>query len=248
MRWLQRFCGWVSVFCLAIALGVVALFAYPKVLFAHHYTANGLTLYADRSHNATATQELLERISSAMSQSPLGAPERHYELYSVRSKWREKLFFAPAPKAGGVVYPPITSRHTFLTAINPKGDRLIKGTAVIKPPRTLSFYMLHELTHLRMFEILGSVGFYRMPHWVREGMPDYVALGPLMQSERAEILNWSRARFDLVQRFGAYPKERALVSYYIDHLGFSPEVLMSLRTPMDEALNLARADKFGGEG
>ena len=248
MRRFQCLCGWVSVICLVVAVGVVGLFAYPKVLFAHHFTAGGLTLYADRSHNAKATQELLERISSAMSQSPLGAPERHYELYSIRSKWREKLFFAPAPKAGGVVYPPITSRHTFLTAMDPKGDRLIKGTAVIKPPRTLSFYMVHELTHLRMHEILGSVGFYRMPHWVREGMPDYVALGSLTQSERAEILDWSGARFDLVQRFGAYPKERALVSYFIDHLGFSPEVLMSMRTQMDEALRIARADGFGGEG
>ena len=246
MRTLQALCGWVAFGCLLITLIILGLFANPTILFAHKFEAGRITLYADRAQDKAATEALLANVSEAMDASPLGASEQPYTLYSSKSAWREAFFLGPAPKAGGVVYPPLSGRHAFLTGIDPASNRLLKGRAVIAPPRTLAFYMIHELTHVRMHEMAGTVGFYRMPHWVREGVPDYVALGPLNAQDIATIIDWDGPRFDLISRFGAYPKERAAASIAIHHLGFTAIELMSTRMEFSDILERLRTNGIGG--
>jgi hypothetical protein len=52
------------------------------------------------------------------------------------------------------------------------------GRHTVPPPRTLSYYLIHEITHLMVADRVGAVGIVRMPRWVNEGFADYVALGP----------------------------------------------------------------------
>ena len=247
MRSMQQICGWIAVGCLFVTVALAALFANPSILFAHRYDANSFTLYTDKAHDLDAVQRLLADVEAALNASPLGAPEQPYAVYSTATRLRSGLFFAPVPKAGGVVYPLLTGKHAFLTGIDPAADRLLKGPHVIAPPRTLRFYMIHELTHLRMHDLMGTIGFYRQPHWVREGLPDYVALGALSDEDISAILNWSGDWIDMVRRYGAYPVERAIVSYAIHHLGFSAQALMSLDMTLNDALSMMRADGFGEE-
>ena len=48
----------------------------------------------------------------------------------------------------------------------------------IAHPRTLTYYISHEFTHTIMGRNLSDRTWRRLPHWIFEGYPDYVGLGP----------------------------------------------------------------------
>lgn len=220
--------GFVALLLVGFLAGVIA---FPRPLFAYSYHVAGLTLHSDRSLNAAGTRDFLRDVKARLDHSMLGPDAEALTLYSAGG-WRERLFFTHVQSAGGVVYVPLSRRHAFLSRIDTKGDRLIKNGTIIAPPRTASYYAVHELAHLRVAAMVGALRFHRMPVWVREGLADYVALGPMAPDTRKAIMAWNGPRLPLMQRYGAYPEFRAMVDFAINDLGWSKELLIS--TEMNE--------------
>ena len=87
-------------------------------------------------------------------------------------------------------------------------DRLIKGDNTMTPPRTLTYYGVHELTHLTHMAAIGRLNYLLQPTWVREGLADYAALGPADPATIAAVTSWTGRRLPLMQTYGSYPEFR----------------------------------------
>ena len=236
-RALIRF-GLAALIAEAFLVGIVA---FPQPLFAYSYHVPGLTLQSDRSMNAAGTQDFLADVKTRLDQSILGPDTAALALYSAGG-WRKRLFFTYVQSAGGVVYVPVSRNHAFLSPIDTKADRLIKDGTVIAPPRTASYYAVHELAHVRVAAMNGALRFHRMPAWVREGLADYVALGPMTPDTRKAIMEWDGPRLPLMQRYGAYPEFRAMVDFVINDLGWTTELLISTEMDQTAMRNAMAAD------
>lgn len=237
MRWLWRSLGALVAVSVILTVALLALIARPGIFFAHAVTHERLSFLSTTAQPEAATRAFLEDVSERLNASVLGPPEQEYTLYSTDMTWRTKLFFTYVQKAGGVVYVPIGPRHAFLTGSDIPNDRLLKAGATIVPPRTLSYYAVHELTHLRMAEMVPVLDYHRLPRWVREGIPDYVALGPVSTSEKDAILDWGGTHLSRMIAHGSYPMERVLVDFALNSLAIPVEALIS--NPMDRSEILA---------
>lgn len=219
------------------------ILAFPGAAFRFSYAEAGIVLHADRSQNDYAARAFLRDVATALDQSPLGPPERDLHLYS-SGGLRAKLFFAPVSPAGGTVYVPLSARHAFLRRLDLKGNRLIKGDVIIDPPRTAQYYAVHELSHLRVAEIVGPIRFHTMPAWVREGLPDFIALGAPGAAEAAKILAWDGPPVPLMIDHGSYPLFRVLVDFAVNRLGW--DMAQLLATDLDAGAMRDLMRKGGG--
>ncbi len=246
MKRLVRGIGWLILGVICMNVAFFAFLANPRFLFAHAVTNGPLTFYATTPLDRAATTAFLDDVSERMSASVLGPPEADYALYSTDETWRKRLFFTYLQRAGGVTYVPFGPRNAFLTGADIPRDRLLKKGADIVPPRTLSYYAVHELTHLRMAEMLPSLDYHRLPRWVREGVPDFVALGPVSQDARKDILEWAGTPLERMITYGSYPLERVLVDFALGHLALPIETLIS--QPMTEAEIMSLLETARQEG
>ena len=206
-RWLRYLGGLAAAI---VAHNVLAWFIFAFPMWAFPYQAGTDRL---RFHAATplpdVTAEIAARIMRELDTGPLPPGAGPYHVYVTGSGWRERLFFAGAPGAGGVVYALASKRNVFLSGADLGQNRLLKGEVTIPPPRTLSYYVKHELTHLAQLERLGVRAYYSMPRVLREGTADIVALGPA-GPELREAVTAHRGNdlLPLMQAFGAYPEFR----------------------------------------
>ena len=195
-----------------MAFGIAV--AYPGWAFSHEAGSNRL-----RVHAATPlpdeTADWARQVMADLEAGPLPPQGDVYHIYISGGGWRETLFFAPARGAGGLVYALASGRNVFLSGADIMEDRLLKGDVVIQPPRTLSYYARHELTHLAQRERLGVWRYFRMTRTVREGIADYVALGPAdadLRDAVATVADSPEAQLQLMMAFGAYPQFRVDVT------------------------------------
>ena len=100
-----------------------------------------------------------------------------------------------------------------MSGANIEADRLTKGDYVIMPPRTLSYYLKHELTHIVQIERLGTLRYVAMSRDVREGVADYVALGSADETLRSAVAAHipGADRLPLMQAHGVYPEFHVMV-------------------------------------
>ena len=153
---------------------------------------------------------------AALQDTPFGQPDHPIDVFIVDGGWRHRLFFAGAPWAGGLTYPIFWRDRVFLRDVDLEAGRLIYDGAPVPPPRDLTYYLVHEITHLRHAEVMGAVEMFRSPHWVREGVPDLAALGPA----GPELLQAAMAGEDLPRAaFGSYPIERVCVTIVLSRPG-----------------------------
>ncbi len=210
-----------------------ALYANPEPFFEHSYSGHGLTWSAVDPIDEASADQALAKAAMILADSPLGAPERSYKAFDTNNSWRTKLFFASVPKAGGVTYYPFAKREAYLSGADVASDVLIKDAYRVTPPRTLTYYLVHEFTHLRIGELTGPIEYHRLPKWIMEGICDVVALGMMDEAEIAQMFTWDGTPLERMQSHGSYPIERALVSFAHLHLGLSPRDLIS--EPMDRS-------------
>lgn len=193
---------------------VVASYAAPAPFFAYGVSHAGMTLRSDRPLDAGMARVRLAAVAETLEATGIGPLPEGLAFHAAHDGWRERLFFLSVPGAGGVVYAPISHRNAFLVAIDPRANRISKNGHVITPPRTLEYYMIHEAAHLMTAARVGTLRFHLMPHWVREGTADYVALGPMAPDLAAALLaaGRERATLDEMRAHGAYPIARAKVT------------------------------------
>lgn len=227
----------------AVASIAVGLMALPDPLFAYSAGTGQLIIASDRPIPAEGGDRLIRRCEQLLERSPLKAESRHYRLYVANESWRNRLFFLPVPGAGGVVYYAL-GRHAFLSGANFETGRLMKSGQSIGPPRTLAYYCAHELTHIVIGDHIGLAGLLRLPDWVGEGLPDYVATEERESFEQLDTALGDRpVDIEMMRAHGAYPRYRLLVTYFIEKQGWSSERLLQTRLTYAEAVELMRRSK-----
>lgn len=208
-RWVLRV---AAVFVVGNLL-LVAAVAFPGWAFAHSFETDRLAVHSV-SPLPPETAAWVAGVEAALDASPLPPATRKLDIYITGDGWRDRLFFLGAPGVGGLVYAFISNGNVFLSGADIPADRLLKWGETIPPPRTLTFYAVHELTHLIQIQELGTLGYVSMDRWIREGVADFVALGPVNATDAAAIRAYPETadRLPLLQQYGAYPEYRLQVT------------------------------------
>ncbi len=242
MRVIRRMLLWSATALGTFVLGFAGLIAWPAPLFAYSAGTGKIVVASDRPIPAAGGERFLRDCERLLARSPLKAESSRYRIYITNTDWRHHLFFLPAPDAGGLAYS-FSGGRAFLAGANFETGRLIKWGYVTTPPRTLAYFCAHELTHIVVFEHLGLIASERQPQWVHEGFPDYVAIENRESFEELrKALGGRPVDVPMMQHYGAYPRYRLLVTYFLERKGWSVEDLLRTTLSFEEASAIMRAD------
>lgn len=222
---------------LALAFGAIvaiggayaATLAFPQPLFAYAHVSGQLTFRSDAPIDAASADAVARDIRAKLDASPFPMDGGQYILYVANDPWRRRVLFALAPDAGGFVVPTIAPRHTFLSGADFPTNRLrAPDGTLLPPPRSLSYYGAHEIAHLAAAQRVGHWRAFVMPEWVREGIADYAALGPVrdLVALRRELGERPLGRKDW-DAHGYYVRYRMLVTHYLDKEQWTLDQLMA---------------------
>jgi hypothetical protein len=243
MRFLKRLLLWSGTVLVVVLLTMVDLLVWPEPLFAHTASSGRIVVASDRPIPAAGGERFLRDCERLLARSPLKAEGRRYHIYVTNEDWRHRLFFLPAPTAGGLAYYYGVGGDAFLSGADFETGRLIKWGYVTTPPRTLAYFCAHELTHIVVGEHLGVIASERQPKWVHEGFPDYVAIENRQTFEELRAALGERpVDVRMMQQYGAYPRYRLVVTYFLEKKGWSVEELLRTRLSFEEASAMMRTD------
>jgi hypothetical protein len=220
----------IAGFCLTLAAyaGLFAAIARPGAFYGHSSGAGLVTFHAAEPLPPEAVQ-LAEAVTAAFAGSPLGLPAHPVDVWLVEEGWPVRLFFAGSPRASGLTYPVASTRNVFLRHADLPRDRLIRDGVAVTPPRTLVYYLVHEITRLMVAERVGPLRIVRMPRWINEGFADYVALGPAPPGMVARALAGERLP---ASRWGTYAEERVCVTLALARLSGDLDALFAMDAAM----------------
>lgn len=194
----------------------LALLCFPQPFFRWSVSAANLTLYSDEPFSAEAGKKVLELTRAKLSASPLYSAQEHHAAFICNARWRQRLFFNRNYGVGGINFYPLTS-NVFLRDAVIEDNRLISPSGKPVPgDRTLDYFIVHEITHTLTKREAGWSRHWRLPEWIREGYPDYVAKGISFNydearraflEETAEMDRW---------KSGLYLRYHLLVAHLLD--------------------------------
>ncbi len=243
MRSLKRILLWSATVLTLVLLIFSALVAWPAPLFAYTAGAGKIVVGSDQPIPAAGGERFLRDCERLLARSPLKAESDRYHIYVTNEAWHHRLFFLPAPDAGGVAYFYGFGGNAFLSGGNFKTGRLIKWGYVTTPPRTLAYFCAHELTHIVVGEHLGVIASESQPKWVHEGFPDYVAIEDRQSFEALrDALGDRPVDIPMIQAYGTYPRFRLLVTYFLEKKGWSVDELLRTKLTFGRAMAMMRAD------
>jgi hypothetical protein len=220
----------IAGFCLTLAAyaGLFAAIARPGAFYGHSSGAGLVTFHAAEPLPPEAVP-LAEAVTAAFAGSPLGLPAHAVDVWLVEEGWPVRLFFAGSPRASGLTYPVASTRNVFLRHADLPRDRLIRDGVAVTPPRTLVYYLVHEITRLMVAERVGPLRIVRMPRWINEGFADYVALGPAPPGMVARALAGERLP---ASRWGTYAEERVCITLALARLSGDLDALFAMDAAM----------------
>ena len=218
------------------------VFARPEPFFAFSRTVENITIY-DVQPIPNSADVALRQMVNTLNASPFEPGQM--SLFVANDGWRNKLYFFLAQEAGGVVYYPVTYDHGFLSGADYSTGQLIKDGRKVAPPRTLAYYGSHELTHAMTGQRVGALRYHLMPEWVREGIADYVALGAPQNYARMDtVLGEDPPTLQILDAFGAYPRYRLLVSWFLEEQDWTLDALLETDMTENTALAEMREDLY----
>jgi hypothetical protein len=168
---------------------------------------------------------MAREVTAAFVASPLGLPGRQVDIWLVDEGWPVRLFFAGSLRASGLTYPGDVDPERVPAPCRHGGKTGCAGRLAVPPPRTLSYYLIHEITHLMVAERVGAWRIVRMPRWMNEGFADYVALGPAPP----QMVALAEAGAPCPPRhWGTYGRERVCVTLALARLSGDLDALFAL--------------------
>lgn len=241
LRLVMRIVLWIGAAYAGASLLFCALIIWPDPLFAFTLGSGKIIVASDRPIPSTGGERFLRDCERLLERSPLKAEGAQYRLYVTNEPWRYHLFFLADPAAWGIAYG-IAADHAFLGGADFETGRVVHRGYVGTPPRTLAYLCAHELTHVIVRQHTGLRGF-RVPTWVFEGFADYVGIENRQSFEQLRTALGDRpVDIPMMMRYGAYPRYRLLVTYFIEKQGWSVDQLLQTRLTEDEANTIMRAD------
>jgi hypothetical protein len=215
-------------------LAIVAALSFPQPLYAHHLQHAGLELWSDQPFDAEDGAKLLRDVRERLDRSPFAAPKDIRRIFIANAPWRERLFFLWNRGAAGVAYWPVTS-NVFLRHSDIAADRLYgPGGRRAEAPRTLAYYVAHEIGHGLSGARAGAWTFARMPRWVREGVADYIAFGPGSAKAIAAALRPDDPRLS-PERSGYYLRYHLMVACALENGEVTIDALLRLGLSQGQA-------------
>lgn len=215
--------------CFILVLAVGTLITAPTLAFPHSAGDERIMFHATRPLPQDAALRAGATAWAELQDTPFGPPDHRVDIFIVDGGWRHQLFFAGATWAAGLTYPAFWQDRVFLRDIDLDGNALIYNGAPVPLPRDLTYYLVHEITHLRHAEVMGALAMFRVPAWVREGVAELAALGPA----EMDLMAAAMAGEELPRaRFGSYPSERACATMVLAQPGMTMERLLHLDAPM----------------
>ncbi len=231
----------IGVVFTALVLFIAFPLVFPAPLFAHSVALGSLSVHSDQPLPEKQALLFLQQVQERLDQSPVRFPAQKMQIYVANTKWRRNWLWLAIPKgAGGFVAAPFTRWHTFLSGADFKEGLLI-GPTGYRPyaPRTLVYYGAHELTHTTMSKKLGWLRWQLMPEWVKEGLPDYVALPHESTQTLYGKIGEHSADLAMMKAHGVYAPYRLLVSYFLEEKGWTIEKLMASNLTLSQARTIA---------
>ena len=232
-KWIKR----IGLVIVMIA-GFVALpLAFPQPLFAYGLSEGNLSVHSDQPMPQTEAQAFLRDVKKRLSRVPELNTNHPMQIYVTNSKWRQNwLWLAIPAKAGGFTAAPVSGWHAFFAGADFTANQLVARSGYrTNPPRTLGYYGAHELTHVTMSKKLGWVRFHLMPEWIREGIPDYVAMPDESASELYGKIGKRKADLAMMKTYGVYAPYRLLVAYFLNDARWPVQQLMATNMSFEEA-------------
>jgi hypothetical protein len=221
-----------------------ALLCVPQPFFSHSVRAGSVKLYSDRPLQEAAARNVLRLALDKLATCPLYAGHPDATVYICNSRWRQVLFFNKHYGVAGVSPYPLTT-NVFLRDAAVEDNRLISPRGLPVPgTRTLDYFVAHELTHELTGRLVGPLGFYKMPQWIREGYADYVGKGTAFnyaEARQAFLADVPEMDF---HRSGLYWRFNLLVAYLLDHQHWTVDRLLHEPWPAQQQMESAiRAEK-----
>ena len=161
---------------LGLAYGLVL--AHPELMFPYHVNYRNYEIRSDQPVPPEITQ-VLDDTDRRLQTSKIHNKQVKDRIFFCNAPWRLWLYSGQfTTRVGGATL--ALTQDIFMRAsdipanrIHPPGPGPIADAA----HRPLSYYLAHEVTHadvFRRFDLLTAV---RLPQWLFEGYPDYVAKG-----------------------------------------------------------------------
>lgn len=218
--------------CIFVPIVMVVLFAAPDRVFPYSAGDGRITFHALEPLPEAAAREAASLAWAAMQDTPFGQPDQPIDVYITGGRgWRHQAFFRPAPWAGGLTYPIFSTQMMFLRDVDLEAGRLIASDGPVLDPRDLTYYLVHEMTHLGHGAHVGPIEFLLTPHWIREAVPEIAALG---LADRA-LMEAAMAGAELPRAtFGSYPIERACATMVLASPVVDISELLDIRAPMHD--------------
>lgn len=237
----SQFRLWVFRVALAALLsGVTAAGAWaavlnaPGLVFPHTASEGRITIWSDREFARDDAIRILADVQVRLAGSPLD-DGGHHGVVIAQESWRQRLVFLWAYGAGGVNHYPLT-RNVFIRNSNVAlGQVFGPSGQPAAPPRTLSYFIAHEIAHTLTIERVGPLAYWRMPIWIREGVADHVGLaGRIDIDEHARRLRDGDPVMNPA-RSGHYARYRLLVAALLERKGWTLDRLLQSRMTLAEA-------------
>ncbi|OQW54970.1 MAG: hypothetical protein A4S14_13995 [Proteobacteria bacterium SG_bin9] len=223
---------------IAITALAVALLAYPQPLFAHSMTHGQLELWSDVPFDEGHAKRVLDDAVERINTSPLPLDGATHRVFITNTEWRRRLFFLPNWQAGGINH--YLARNVFIGRADIPNNRLSGDHGLVLPPRTLAYFIAHEIGHSLVGGRIGLVGNKLLPTWIGEGVPDYIGFGG-----DVDIDELTRALVDdkpemNPAKSGLYARYRLLVAFMLKQEGWSIDRLLTSGLPLGEAEAILR--------
>jgi hypothetical protein len=228
-RQIARMAAFTFLGVLAVIGSYLVLLCHPGLFFAHSFRRGAITLYSDEPIPSEPAGRILAQVEERLALSPLAAPSMMKDLrvYICNRRWRFVLFANTRYKVGGIAYSSL-SDNIFLRTVHFQTNRLVGHSGQeAAPPRTLSYFIAHEIMHVVVERKLGIVNYWRLPEWKNEGYADLIAKGSDFDYGQAREQLRNGARELDPSRSGLYLRYHLLVAYLLEHKGISVDEFLN---------------------
>jgi hypothetical protein len=175
---------WVSLGLLVGFTSYGAIHLHPQPLFAKELTVGTIVLHS-REPFPENTRALLTEVEARLETSPLHRAGQQHHVFLCDTPAVYAFFNPQHPNTGGETYFWL-GNNVFLRPVDVAHDRLISPLGKpVDPPRTLVYFLTHELTHAMTFDAVGLWTYLSLERWQLDGYADFVAL-PDFDAEDAE--------------------------------------------------------------
>ncbi|MFZ5735215.1 MAG: hypothetical protein ACOY4O_21005 [Pseudomonadota bacterium] len=233
LQYLRTISAVIATAAVAVVILVAGLLAFPQPLFAHSMTHGQLELWSDTPFDEGQARQLLSETVERINASPLPLDGVTHRVFITNTEWRRRLFFFPHWQAGGINYYP--SRNVFIGRADIANNRISGNHGLVLPPRTLVYYMAHEIGHSLVGARVGAIGNQLLPAWIKEGICDIIGFGGDVDiDELTQALIEDKSEMNYAKS-GLYARYRLLVAFMLTREGWTVDQLLASGLPQEDA-------------